>query len=336
MMKQLRLLLMPALVLAYATCSATAVTLAVRDFTPPELPYYPSATSIAITVYATPDYDALTGTYLIYLPDLEEGAIATNGVPTEVYRGVQHGFSLPTWNATNNEQLYFNIVVPSFWDGESDIVLYADVSIDTSNTDRNFRLVTDWEHWTPDADLVPSTNTTVIIDTPTASGPQYQSYQLQYTIDYDTNGAGNEVAPGDILSFRTRRLGALSDEAAGEIVVHRTTVAFRRGDLSDYVTDAILQETYVAEADVENLVVEVAEQVDLVAWFLQLAIVATLGGLAFWRRHFFLYILAGAAAMSWGIYYAGQGDQVYLALGITVVVAGLFMIYRSAMILLGR
>lgn len=49
-------------------------------------------------------------------PDLDYATVQAFGKPTQVYRGVHSGFSLPIYN-NDNEQLYVSMDVPREWDG---------------------------------------------------------------------------------------------------------------------------------------------------------------------------------------------------------------------------
>jgi len=56
-------------------------------------------------------------------PDLDYAIVTANGKPTQVYRGVHSGFSLPVYN-DDSEELFVAMDVPREWDGITDPVVH--------------------------------------------------------------------------------------------------------------------------------------------------------------------------------------------------------------------
>lgn len=177
----------------------------------------------------------LTGDGLVYLefrPDVDFVTVRANGAPTWVTRGIVGGFSLPIWNAGGNvnEELYLDICAPNRYDGASDVYVHIHCWLDAANVDKNFNLEIDWNHWAAGEDIVPATTYTVTVETGTGSAAQYQSFNIELTLDYDINSS-DPIAANDNIDLRLRRIGASADEVAGEVVVNHVGVIFRRDKL---------------------------------------------------------------------------------------------------------
>lgn len=167
-----------------------------------------------------------TASYLELRPDLDHTRVTGTGKPTEVFRGIFSGFSLPIY-AADNEELFLNMCVPDRWDGETDILVHVDCYIDTANVNKKFNLQLDWEHFTPVTDIVPATSNTVTDEIDTGAGAQYQSYRAEFTIDYDID-VGDAIVADDNIALRLIRIAATADEIAGEIVIEHVGVIFQR------------------------------------------------------------------------------------------------------------
>lgn len=173
---------------------------------------------------------AITALYQHELrPDLDFTRITGPGQPTMVTRGIVDGFSLPTYAA--NEELFYNICVPNRYDEASDIRVHIHCYLDTANTDKNFQLQLEWEHWTI-GDLVPNTINPLTVETPTGTAAQFKSFQVDFMIDYDIDGA-NIILGDDMLNFRLYRIAASSDEIAGEVVITHVGVLFLCDKIGD-------------------------------------------------------------------------------------------------------
>lgn len=167
--------------------------------------------------------------YIELRPSLDFATLIALGKPTVVYRGVVRGYSMPVY-AADNEELFFTECVPQRWDAISDILVHVHGYLDTANDTKNFQLQLAWEHFTPGTDVVPNTSNTVPVETPTGVAAQYQSFKVEFTVDYDIDTPDN-VSWDDNLSFRLRRIAASANEIAGEFVVTHIGVIFRRDKL---------------------------------------------------------------------------------------------------------
>jgi hypothetical protein len=171
--------------------------------------------------------DVIVDTTLRLRPQIDFGKIQATSKPTLISRGVLQAYSLPIYNS-DNEELFINQTVPKRWDGASDIIVGCDVAIDTANDSKNFRLELAWENITT-GDVIPTTSNAASTDTNTGtSAAQYTTYDVQFTIDYDIDGVGNEIAANDVLAMRLRRVDATSDEITGEVLVYGFYVQYNR------------------------------------------------------------------------------------------------------------
>lgn len=175
----------------------------------------------------------LVGDGLVYIelrPDLDYETIRGQlGVPTLVTQGLFRGFSLPLYVA--EEELFATICVPNRYDEASDIIVHLYCWLAVENVTKNFKMQVSWEHYTPGTDTVPAgIAENVEVQTATGAGAQFQSYELEFTLDYDVHTPNNVVAD-DILALRVRRVAATIDECADEIVVNHYGVVFRRDKL---------------------------------------------------------------------------------------------------------
>ena len=165
--------------------------------------------------------------YIFTHPNIELGKIAQNSKPTIVARGVSKGYSLPIFNS-DDEEVFMCDCVPRVWDGVSNPNFALGAYLDTANTGKNFKLQMSWEHYNPDGDVVSTTSNDVEVETATGTAAQYKSFQVEFPIDYDVDGAGNELKPYERLCMRLRRIAASENEITGEIVVVPPAIFFLR------------------------------------------------------------------------------------------------------------
>lgn len=150
-------------------------------------------------------------------PHLDYTRIIGNAKPTEVTRGIIEGYSMPIYNS-DDEELFLLDGIPNYYSEAADVIVHIHCYLDTANTGKNFKLQLEWEHYTIGTDLVPVTVNTVTIETATGTASQYQSYEVEFVIDYDIDG-GDSLVIGDELALRVRRIAASSNEIAGEVVI---------------------------------------------------------------------------------------------------------------------
>ena len=169
----------------------------------------------------------LTGdarSWIEFRPDLDPTKLSVNAKPTIVTQGIAIGYSLPTYAA--DEELFYQICVPSRWDGESDIHVHIHGWLDTGQNEATdaVNLTLEWEHFSV-GEVVPATNNTVEVEVVTGAASQYTVFQFDFTIDYDIDG-GDVILPDDELEFRLYRT-ASSHEIAGEIAICHAGILFR-------------------------------------------------------------------------------------------------------------
>ena len=174
----------------------------------------------------------MSGEGLVYIelrPDLDLTRIIGLNKPTHVVQGVYEGFSLPLYAA--DEELFFTICVPNRYDEASDVKAHIYCWLAGAEDSKNFNLQLSWEHYTSGTDTVPATLNDVEVQTATgASAAQFQSYVVEFTIDYDIDTPDN-VVEDDILGLRLRRIAADANECGDEIVINHIGVIFRRNKL---------------------------------------------------------------------------------------------------------
>ncbi len=159
--------------------------------------------------------------------DMDYSTIRAFGKPTDVHRGVFNGFSLPVYSS-DNEEIFFKVHIPHDWDEASDFVIKLYCYIDTANDTKNFKLRMQWENVTPGTDTYPATDNDVDVQTATGgSAVQYQSYELDFPIDYDIDTPA-VIARGDILGLLLRRIAASANEIAGEVVITDIKLRYKR------------------------------------------------------------------------------------------------------------
>ena len=175
----------------------------------------------------------LTGDAKVYFelrPDLDFETVRAQGKPTQVARGVIHGFSLPIYS-NDNEELFLSMHTPDRWDNVSNILVHIHCYLTSANDGKNFNLQVSWMHYT-DGDVVPDGSYNLTVETATGTAVQYQSFHIDYTLDYDIVPA-DPIASSDELHLRLRRLDASTNEIAGEVVITHVGLVFLRDKLGN-------------------------------------------------------------------------------------------------------
>jgi len=151
--------------------------------------------------------------------ELDQAKTAGTGKPTQVSIGIFQGFSLPIHGA--DEELFFRENVPGRWDEASDIVFHVKVALSgAEDVGDKFQLRLSWEH-AVEEEVVPVTSNDVDVETTVLAGraAQYDEYEIEFTIDYNIDGAGNEIKMHELLGSRLIRIAATANEIAGEVIV---------------------------------------------------------------------------------------------------------------------
>ena len=162
-------------------------------------------------------------------PEINIDEIKKQLKPTQVQRGIFFGYSMPIY-AADNEELFFAQKVPERWDGASDIRVKILVALaGAEDVGDKFKIQNSWEH-TACEGVIPATFNDVEIETTilVSRNAQYDIYCLTFTIDYDIDGAGNEIKGGELLTARLRRIAASELEVSNEIIIFDWVVEYQR------------------------------------------------------------------------------------------------------------
>lgn len=140
--------------------------------------------------------------------------------PTQVASGVFKGFSFPVY-AADNEELFFKEIVPCEWDGVSDIVFNINVALSgIEDVGDNFKFQFSWEHAKCEG-IIPATSNDVEVEVAVLIGrnAQHDQYCLEFVMNYDIDGVGNEIKCHELLGGRLRRIDATNPDVDNEIIV---------------------------------------------------------------------------------------------------------------------
>ena len=200
----------------------------VKSYQPPQnLQQVTDNGAITSNVITIPSATISPNRSLVMRPDLDITTIVGQGKPTQVKIGIFNGFSMPVYN-NDNEELFFDLCVPFRYSEDADITtcIGAILSGGEDVGDKfNFQL--SWEHQKI-GEVIPVTTNDVEVETTVATdrNAQYDLYKVEFTINYDIDGIGSEIAAEDLLTFRLRRIAASANEVANEIIVAGLNIAF--------------------------------------------------------------------------------------------------------------
>jgi len=151
-------------------------------------------------------------------PMLIASKIAATTKPTTITYGAYVGYSLPLY--ATDEELFFRESVPGRWDGESDITFRVYVVLNSAeDVGDKFNMQLSWANKSCNSGVIANTTTDVEVETTIleSRNAQYSIYCVDFTIDWDL--LDPDIADGDILSGRLRRIDATTNEIDGEIIV---------------------------------------------------------------------------------------------------------------------
>lgn len=160
-------------------------------------------------------------------PEIQLEEIRKVAKPDSVYIGVFYGYSLPIY-AADNEEIFYYETAPRRWDGASDITIHLHVCLaDAEDVNDTFKTQVSWEHHV-EGEPIPVTSHDVEVQQSvlTDRNAQYDEYTLNFTIDYDVHGGGNELQPGEHWAFRVRRIASAGTEVDNEIIVLDATATY--------------------------------------------------------------------------------------------------------------
>lgn len=165
--------------------------------------------------------------YIKQRPPMIPAKTTTPQLPTPIDFGVYQVYSLPIGTGSDNEWVKWIDTVPRRWDGASDAIFSVVCILNTANTNKNFKIRTEWEHFSPTTEIFPSTSNIVEIQQATGTAAQYKAYRLNFTIDYDIDGVGYEIKAGDSLGFKVYRIAASANEITGEVMIGGATITYK-------------------------------------------------------------------------------------------------------------
>jgi len=154
-------------------------------------------------------------------PNLIQSAAKVAGVPTEVYQGLNIGYSLPIWTtpAGANEQLGFRMRIPVRWDGVTDPQVGICVTLSAAeDVGDKFKFQLEWQTTDKGNEMGTTTSSTTSEQTVlTGRAAAYDTYFVYFTLD--ANDVNNPLTAGIMLQARLRRIAASSSEVSNEIIV---------------------------------------------------------------------------------------------------------------------
>lgn len=156
-------------------------------------------------------------------PSLDLATVGQKEKPTIETIGIFRALSLPIWSSPVNEdeQLFYETGVPYRWNGVSDLIVPFHVALGgAEDVGDKFKLQLSWQSDNC-IGVIPSSWNNVEVEVEVLAGrnAEHDSYCIEFNIDHDIGGPGNEIKSGDILAGRLRRIAASSNEATNEILI---------------------------------------------------------------------------------------------------------------------
>ena len=152
-------------------------------------------------------------------PEINIFEIKKENVLAQAEIGVFFGWVLPIW--VDHQELFLTDTAPGRWDGASDVHLHVFVALgDAEDIGDKFQLRISWEH-APAGEPLPVTSNDVDVETTLVAGrvAQYDQYEVQFTVDYNIDGGGNEIKPHELVGMRLRRIAASANEVDNDIII---------------------------------------------------------------------------------------------------------------------
>lgn len=167
-------------------------------------------------------YRGTAKTKLTLRPNLVEKSSKAGGTPTQVYRGINIGYSLPIWSGpAPDEELYWRLRIPVRWDGITDPQFGMCVSLASGeDVGDYFKFSLDWQTTRAAyGETIGTTYSTCYSEQKVLAGrnAQYSSYFVFFT--FDANDTNNRLFHGDMLQARVRRVDASDPDITGEVVI---------------------------------------------------------------------------------------------------------------------
>lgn len=156
-------------------------------------------------------------------PALDLATVGQKEKPSIETIGVFRALSLPIWSTPVNEdeQLFYETGVPFRWDGVSDLAVpfYAALG-GAEDVGDKFKLQLSWQY--DDCTGVISSswnNVEVEVEVLAGRNAEHDSYCVEFVIDHDIDGPGNEIQAGNIIAGRLRRVAASANEVTNEVLI---------------------------------------------------------------------------------------------------------------------
>jgi len=153
-------------------------------------------------------------------PTLIGEEIRKRNKPDSTYIGVYYGYIMPIY-AADNEEIFYHDHIPYRWNGASDITVHLHCCLANAEDEGDtFKFQVSWER-AVEEEPVPVTSNDVEVQQSVLAGriAQYDEYQLEFTIDYDIDGADSPLLSGEHLAFRVRRIAAGGTQIANNIII---------------------------------------------------------------------------------------------------------------------
>lgn len=153
-------------------------------------------------------------------PVLVEKTSKAGGIPDQVYRGLNVGYSLPIWSS-NDEELYWRMRIPVRWDGTTDPQFGICCSLAGAageDVGDHFKFSLEWQT-TNKGDVMGTTTSVCYSEQTVLAGrnAQYDTYFCFFTLNADD--ATNPLKAGEMLQARVRRVDATDPDITGEVII---------------------------------------------------------------------------------------------------------------------
>ena len=167
--------------------------------------------------------------YLTMRPAIVAGRVGATTKPTPVDIGAHSGYSMPVYNS-DQEELFFRDYVPGRWDGATDpivTIIWALANAGGEDVNDNVKWQLSWENVPPGGVFSATTHDNTALDIPITTGhsAQYSEYRTDFTIDVSLPTP--DVAPGDHIGFRLRRIDATDPDITGECIVYDVLIKYK-------------------------------------------------------------------------------------------------------------
>jgi hypothetical protein len=153
-------------------------------------------------------------------PQLVQTTAKASGTPTQVTRGLNVGYSLPVWNASD-EELYCRLRIPNRWDGSTDPqfgICTTLMNVGGEDVGDKFKFQLEWQT-SKAGDVMGTTTSNCVSEQTVLTGrnDQYDTYFLFFTMNADDTN--NPIVAGRMMQCRLRQIAASSSAVTGEIAV---------------------------------------------------------------------------------------------------------------------